>query len=366
MSGPQPRAGIMDMTAYIGGREQVEGVANPIKLSANENPLGGSPKALAVLKAFAGTELYPDGHATALREALAELNNIKAAQIVCGSGSDEILNLLTQGYLSVGDEAIHTEHGFLVYKLATGAAGGVPVCVAEENLTANVDAILAAVTAKTKLVFLANPNNPTGTMLPQSEIDRLHAGLPDSTILVLDGAYAEYVDPAHYPAGFDMVDKFANVVTTRTFSKAYGLAALRVGWGYCPPAIAEVLNRLRGPFNVNAVGLAVATAAVHDQAHIADSRAHNAQWRDWLTQQLAALDFTIRPSQANFILLEFADPQEAAAAEVFMSRHGIIPRDLVAYGLPKALRLSIGTEAANRQAVAILEKFRNETASETA
>lgn len=358
MSGPQPRRGVMDMPAYVGGREKVEGVAEPIKLSANENPLGASPQAVAAMQQYGDLAIYPDGHANALRDRLAALNNIDAAKIVCGNGSDDILNLLTQGYLAPGDEAIHTEHGFLVYMLATGAAGGVPVCVSETALTANVDAILAALTDKTRLVFLANPNNPTGTMLDQSEIDRLHAGLPDSVILVLDGAYAEYVDPAHYPAGFDMVDKFDNVVTTRTFSKAYGLAALRVGWGYCPPAIASVLNRLRGPFNVNGLALAAAEAALDDQAHIEKSRAYNAQWRDWLVQQLGDIGFDIRASDANFILVEFDNQNEAEAAEDYMSRHGIIPRGLVAYGLPHALRLSIGTEAANRQAFELLKAFK--------
>ena len=361
MSGPEPRRGIMDMPAYVGGRETVDGVADAVKLSANENPLGGSPKALDALKRFDDLALYPDGHATALRHRLADVNGLKPEQIICGCGSDEILNLLTQGYLSPGDEAIHTEHGFLVYKLATGAAGGVPVCVAETELTANVDNILAALSDKTRLVFLANPNNPTGTMLPQSEIDRLHAGLPDSTILVLDGAYAEYVEPEDYPSGFDMVERFNNVVTTRTFSKAYGLAALRIGWGYCPPAIADVLNRLRGPFNVTAPALVAAKAALEDQKHIIDSRAHNKKWRDWLSQLLGGLGFHIRPSAANFILVEFADKQEALAAEAFMSRHGIIPRDLVAYGLPNMLRLSVGQEAANRAAVEILAKFRAES-----
>lgn len=362
MTAPKPRAGVMDMPAYVGGREKVDGVANPVKLSANENPLGASPKALGALQMLNDLALYPDGHATALRQKLATLNGLQAAQIICGTGSDEILNLLAQGYLAQGDEAIHTQHGFLVYKLATSAAGGVPICVAEDNLTANVDAILAAVSDQTRLVFLANPNNPTGTMLGRGEIERLHAGLPSHVILVLDGAYAEYVEPAHYPAGFDLVEKYDNVVVTRTFSKAYGLAALRIGWAYCPPAIADVLNRLRGPFNVNAAALAAADAALDDQAHIEKSRTHNSTWRDWLTQRLGGLGFDIRASEANFILIEFSDVHEAERAEAFMVKHGIIPRGLAAYDLPTALRVSIGTEEANRAVVAILEMFQTERA----
>lgn len=361
MSGPQPRPGLLDMAAYVGGREKVDGVENAVKLSANENPLGASPKVLAALRDLGDPSLYPDGHATALRDKLAALHGLNAAQIVCGNGSDDILTLLAQGYLSPGDEAIHTQHGFLVYKLATAAAGGVPVCVAEKNLTADCDAILDAVSDKTRLVFLANPNNPTGTLLAQEELTRLHEALPDNVLLVIDGAYAEYVDPALYPAVFDMVDGADNIVTTRTFSKAYGMAALRLGWGYCPPQVAAVLNRLRGPFNINAPALAAAMAALDDQAHIEKSRAHNTQWRDWMSQQLGGLGFAMRASQANFLIIEFGDRDEAMAADAFLCAGGIIPRVLEAYGLPHALRLSIGREEDNRAALALLEKFRAET-----
>jgi histidinol-phosphate aminotransferase len=357
MSGPTPKDGVLDMPAYVGGREAVDGIDNPFKLSANENPLGASPKALAALETLGDPSIYPDGSALALRQKLAAVHGLDAARIVCGNGSDDILTLLAQAYLGAGDEMLHTAHAFLIYKLAGRATGATPIEVAEDNLTANVDALLAAVSDKTKIVFLANPNNPTGTMLGHDEIARLHAGLPAHVLLVLDGAYAEYVEPAHYPAAFDMVAAHDNVVTTRTFSKAYGLAALRLGWGYCPPAVADALNRSRGPFNINAAAMQAGLAALDDQAHIEKSRAHNTQWRDWLVQQIGGLGIGVRSTEANFILLEFADAAQAENAEAAMCAAGVIPRALTAYGLPTRLRLSVGTEAGNRAAVAALENL---------
>jgi histidinol-phosphate aminotransferase len=357
MSGPTPKDGVLDMPAYVGGREAVDGIDNPFKLSANENPLGASPKALEALETLGDPSIYPDGSALALRQKLAAVHGLDAARIVCGNGSDDILTLLAQAYLGAGDEMLHTAHAFLIYKLAGRATGATPIEVAEDNLTANVDALLAAVSDKTKIVFLANPNNPTGTMLGHDEIARLHAGLPAHVLLVLDGAYAEYVEPAHYPAAFDMVAAHDNVVTTRTFSKAYGLAALRLGWGYCPPAVADALNRLRGPFNTNAAAMQAGLAALDDQAHIEKSRAHNTQWRDWLVQQIGGLGIGVRSTEANFILLEFADAAQAENAEAAMCAAGVIPRALTAYGLPTRLRLSVGTEAGNRAAVAALENL---------
>jgi len=357
MSGPTPKDGVLDMPAYVGGREAVDGIDNPFKLSANVNPLGASPKALAALETLGDPSIYPDGSALALRQKLAAVHGLDAARIVCGNGSDDILTLLAQAYLGAGDEMLHTAHAFLIYKLAGRATGATPIEVAEDNLTANVDALLAAVSDKTKIVFLANPNNPTGTMLGHDEIARLHAGLPAHVLLVLDGAYAEYVEPAHYPAAFDMVAAHDNVVTTRTFSKAYGLAALRLGWGYCPPAVADALNRLRGPFNINAAAMQAGLAALDDQAHIEKSRAHNTQWRDWLVQQIGGLGIGVRSTEANFILLEFADAAQAENAEAAMCAAGVIPRALTAYGLPTRLRLSVGTEAGNRAAVAALENL---------
>jgi histidinol-phosphate aminotransferase len=357
---PAPRAGVMDLPAYVGGRESVEGVANPYKLSANENPLGPSPKAIAAIQALAENgnfEIYPDGGAQALRAKLAEVHGLKAEQIVCGNGSGDVLQLLAQAYLNAGDEVLYTEHGFLLYKLASTSAGATPISVAETNQTADVDALLASVREKTKIVFLANPNNPTGTMLAMEDVSRLHAGLAEDVLLVLDGAYAEYVAPEKWPDDFSMVERFSNVVATRTFSKAYGLAAVRLGWAYCPPAVADALNRVRGPFNVNAMALAAGFAALDDPAHIATSRAHNAQWRDWLGQQLGALGYEIRASEANFIVLEFGDAQTAKAADAFMGSQGVIARGLGAYGMPTALRLTVGTEDGNRAAVSALQAF---------
>ncbi len=360
MSKPQANTGVMAVMSYVGGRASVEGVKNPFKLSANENPLGASPKAVEALQALRDPSVYPDGNAHELRDKLATLHNIKAAQIICGNGSGEILHLLAQSYLGQGDEVLHTAHGFLVYRLASRAAGATPIAVAEAELTADVDALLGAVSDKTKMVFLANPNNPTGTMLDSDALARLHAGLPSHVILVLDGAYAEYVDPEIYPTGFDMVDASDNVVVTRTFSKAYGLAALRLGWGYCPPTIADALNRVRGAFNINTAALVAGVAALDDQAHIAKSRAHNMQWRDWLVQQLGGLGLRVRADQANFIIIAFDDEAAAQEAEAFMSAQGVIPRGLAAYGLAHALRLSVGTEEANRAAVDALQAFQAE------
>ena len=294
-----------------------------------------------------------------MRKAIGGVYGLDPGRIVCGCGSDELLNLLAHAYLGLGDEAIFTEHGFLVYKIATLGNGAKPVVVKSKAYRTDVDAILAALTPRTKVVFLDNPNNPTGTYIPFSEVRRLHAGLRPDTLLVLDSAYAEYVRRNDYEAGIELVATSNNTVMTRTFSKIYGLAALRLGWAYCPAHIADVLNRIRGPFNVTAPAIAAGVAAIEDHAHVEMSLAHNDRWLPWTTAALEKLGLEVTPSVGNFILIHFPkDPAKgAAAADAFLKSKGIIMRRVAGYGLPDALRMTIGTEADNHAVVAALTEF---------
>lgn len=358
---PKPRAGIMDIAAYVPGKSSAPaGVEKIHKLSSNENPLGASPKATAAVKAVAEKlEFYPDGAATRLREAIAHIHGLNAANIVCSNGSDELLGLISQSYLGPGDEAIYTEHGFMVYKIYVQAAGATPVVAKETDERADVDAILAAVTDKTKIVFLANPNNPTGTYLPFTEVRRLHAALPAHVLLVVDAAYAEYVRRNDYEAGVELVAANQNVVMTRTFSKIHGLGGARIGWVYAPTHIVEVLERMRGPFNVNAVAIEAGIAAMNDRAHVERTVEHNAHWLDWLTQQLTELGLRVTPSVGNFVLIHFpeAEKHSAARADDYLSARGYILRRVAGYGFPNALRMTVGTEEANRGVVDALTEF---------
>lgn len=358
---PQPNPGVMQIDAYVPGKSAAPaGVAKVHKLSSNETPLGPSPLAAeAVRKAAASLEFYPDGAATRLRQAIAEAHGLNPANILCTNGSDEALSLLAQTYLAPGDEAVFTEHGFLVYRINTQAAGGIPVAVKEKDARADVDAILAAVTPRTRIVFLANPNNPTGTYLPFSEVRRLHAALPAGVLLVLDAAYAEYVRRNDYEAGVELVAGSENVVMTRTFSKIYGLAGLRLGWLYGPAHVVDAVNRVRGPFNVNAVAIEAGIAAVRDRAHLATAVAHNDRWLPWLTAELERLGLKVTPSVGNFVLIHFPDEtaRSAAAADAFLTGRGFILRRVAAYGFPNALRATIGSEEANRGLVAALADF---------
>jgi histidinol-phosphate aminotransferase len=355
---PQPRPGILDISAYVPGESEVASGVKPIKLSSNETPLGPSPKAIAAYKA-AGEHLdrYPDGAATALRQAIARKYGLDPDRIVCGAGSDELINLIAHAYIGRGDEALYSAHGFLMYKIATLSSGGTPVAAPERDYRADVDALLERLTPRTKVVFLANPNNPTGTYLPHDEVRRLHKGLAAHTLLVLDAAYSEYVRRNDYEAGLELVATTENTVMLRTFSKVYGLAALRLGWAYCPAAVAEVLNRVRGPFNVSGPAIAAGVAAMEDTGHVETSVVHNEKWLPWVTAEIGKLGLTVTPSIGNFVLIHFPTEQRAVAADAHLKSRGIILRRVAGYGLPSCLRMTIGTEDDNRQVVAALAEF---------
>jgi len=356
-----PNPGILDIAPYTPGKSPVAEPGRKVfKLSANETPLGPSPKAIAAyMEAAAHLEDYPEGTSRVLREAIGRAFGLDPHRIICGAGSDEILNLLAHTYLSQGDEAVSTTHGFLVYPIATMANGARNVVAAESDFTADVDAILKLVTERTKLVWLANPNNPTGTYLPFDEVRRLRAGLPPHVLLVLDAAYSDYVSRNDYEMGIELVATTDNTVLTHTFSKIHGLAALRIGWMFGPAHIVDAVNRIRGPFNVSTPAMRAAIAAIEDTAHIEMSKAHNEKWRSWLSEEIRKLGLTVTPSVANFVLIHF--PAEkgktAADADAFLTKRGLVLRALTNYKLPHALRLTIGTEEANRLVVEGLREF---------
>ncbi len=354
------RPTIFDIDPYTPGRSKLPGAGPVIKLSSNETPLGPSPDALEAFKAAAAhLDRYPDGSATALREAIGATYGLNPAHIVCGNGSDELFHYLAQAYLEPGDEAIYTEHGFTVYRIVILAIGATPVVAPEIEFRADVDAILARVTTRTRMVFLANPNNPTGTYVPFDEVRRLRSALPENVMLVLDGAYCEYVRRNDYEAGIELVATTPNTVMTRTFSKIHGLASARIGWAYCPADIAGVLNRIRSPFNVSGPGMAAAIAALRDRAHIEAAVAHNERWREWLTAQIGALGVTVTESAANFVLLHFPGEgaHTAADADEFLAARRIIVRRVSGYGLPNCLRVTVGLEEENHALVRALSDF---------
>lgn len=352
----RPQPGIMEIALYQGGSSKIAGRDDVVKLSSNENPFG--PGDLA-RQAFArsGHDLhrYPSTDHAGLRAALAGQFGLDPARIVCGAGSDEIISFLCQAYAGPGDEVLYSQHGFLMYRISALAAGATPVVAPETNRTTDVDALLAAVTKRTKLVFIANPNNPTGTMIPLSEVTRLATKLPKQALLVLDGAYAEYAEG--YDGGAALVDARENVVMTRTFSKLYGLGGLRVGWGYGPQHVMDVLNRVRGPFNLSNVQLDVAEAALGDSAHVTRSLTENARMRDWLTDRLNALGVATDPSHANFVLARFGSAQQAEACNTALLADGLIVRQVGSYGLPEALRITIGDESACRRVAHVIGAF---------
>ncbi len=362
---PAPRPGILDIAPYVPGEARLAGQARIARLAANENPLGPSPRAIEAFRESARQlHRYPDGGAVELRDAIGRHGRLDPAGIVCGAGSDELIALLVRAYAGPGDEVLHSRHGFLMYAIAAKAAGASPVAAAERDLTADVDALLARVSHRTRLVFLANPNNPTGTYLSAAEVARLRAGLPAHVLLVLDAAYAEYVARNDYEAGHRLVEAHDNVVMLRTFSKIFGLAALRLGWAYCPPGVAGVLNRIRGPFNVSAPAQAAGIAALEDTEHAARSRAHNDRWLAWFQGRVSALGLGAPASVGNFLLVRFPGARDAGAALRFLNSRGIIPRAMDAYGLPDSLRFTIGLEDDMRAVAAALEDFAANAKSE--
>ncbi len=360
MAVPEPRPGILAIAPYVGGESSLPRPGRVIKLASNECALGPSPRAVAAYRDLAGElHRYPDGAATELRRALANHHGLDADRIVCGNGSDELFALIARGYAGPGDEVLCSEHGFLMYPIVTKSVGATPVRAPETDLTADVDALLARVGDKTRVVFLANPNNPTGTFVTRAELERLHAALPGDCLLVVDAAYAEYISRNDYEPGVALVESNDNVVMTRTFSKIYGLAGLRVGWAYCPPDVAAVLNRLRGPFNVTAPALAAACAALDDIAFTDKARSHNDLMLRWFSDEARALGLEVNPSIANFVILRFPDRpgKDADAAIAHLHAKGIIPRNIAAYGLPQWVRVSLGLEDEMREVVAALAEF---------
>jgi histidinol-phosphate aminotransferase len=357
---PTPRPGVLDIAPYVPGKSSAPGVARVIKLSSNESPLGPSPKAVAAYEtAAAKLEDYPDGAVTELRAAIGRVFGLDPARIICGAGSDDLLNLLAHAYLQDGDEVVYSAHGFLMYPIYALGHGAKPIAAPEKNYTADIDAIIAAVTPRTRIVFIANPNNPTGTYVPFDEIKRLQQKLPASVILVLDAAYAEYVQRNDYEAGIELVATSENVVMCRTFSKIHGLAAVRLGWLYGPAHIVDVINRVRNPFNVNTPAMKAGIAAIEDATHVEMSVAHNAKWLAWLTQEIGKLGLEVTPSVANFVLIHFplTKGKTAADADAYLTKRGLILRRVSGYGLPNALRMTVGTEEANRLVVGALTDF---------
>ena len=355
---PRPRESIFSVAPYVGGASKLAGVNRVIKLSSNEGAFGPPPSATAAAaRAAADMHHYPDGHATALRAAIGARFDLDPAQIVCGAGSDELLFLLIGGYAGPDAEIIMSAHGFSIYEIAGKSVGSRVIKTPERDLVADVDAMLAAVSPATRIVFLANPNNPTGSMVPGAEVARLRAGLPEEVLLVLDAAYAEYVDRADYEPGIALVDAGANTVMTRTFSKMWGMGGMRLGWCYAPPAIADVLNRMRGPFNVSAAAQAAGIAALAEPGWLEAGRAHNTQQRARLTASLSALGIKVWPSEGNFVLADFGTPAAAAAADAALRARGIIVRAVGGYGLPECLRITVGTSEECGLAVDALAAF---------
>ena len=359
MSKLTPNEGILNISPYIPGKSNNN--PNCIKLSSNENALGFSPKAeLAYQKTSKELHRYPDPGCSVLANKLAHMHNIKSDHIIFGAGSEQLISLLAQAYVSIGSEVIMPKHSFIMHKIATQANGGIPIEAECKNLTMSVDNILAEVTPKTKMVFLANPNNPTGTHVKAEQIFYLRSKLRDNILLIIDAAYAEFCsEDENY---FSMVEKESNTVVLRTFSKAYGLSGLRIGWGYCPKHIIEVLHRIRGPFNVCSPAQSAALAALEDQDFIKKSVQHNVIWLDWMYKQFKDLDFVVEPSYCNFLCVNIASKgYDSTELNKFLNQHLIFVRPIQPYNLPEWLRITIGTEHENKALIKVVNEFINQS-----
>jgi len=370
---PTPKPGILEISPYVAGRSAAPGAAKVFKLSSNESPLGPSPQVLAAVdEAKASLSLYPEGSARQLREAIGAFFGLDPSRIVTsGDGSDFLLTVLANAYLRPGDEVIFSEHAFLVFKIATLANSAVPVIVPETDtcsvIKVDVDRMLAAVTPKTRMVYIANPNNPTGSFLTTAEMMLLHAGLPEHVLLVIDAAYSEYVTAKDYEAGMEMSRHFPNVAMTRTFSKLYGLAGLRIGWMHASVAVCDAINRIRGPFNTTLMQQLAGMAALKDRDHFWGAVRHNNQWLPWIASQIRTAGLRVDNSAANFLLIHFppgaggakalGGEKSAPSADAFLMKHGVILRGVANYGLPDCLRMTVGTEEQNRLAVSLIQQF---------
>jgi histidinol-phosphate aminotransferase len=356
--GPVPKPGILDIAPYVGGKSSLAGISEPMKLSSNENALGAGTRARSAYEAaLKNIHIYPDGRATKLRNAVAEHHGLEPDRLIFGNGSDEVFALLNQTYLTAGDNIVCGQYGFLAYRISAKACEAEVKLAPEPGFKAEVDALLDQVDERTKIVYVSNPSNPTGSYNSAEEIRRLHAALPDHIILVIDEAYAEFVVEPDWETAFPLARVASNIVVTRTFSKIHGLGGLRIGFGYAPLAISEAIDRIRLPFNVSIPGLDAATAALADEAHQKASSDLVQTWRPRLTQAIRGFGFEVLPSAGNFVLVLFKDTVQATAASEWLNTKGIIVRPVGGYGLPQGLRITVGTDDQNRAVIDAMSEF---------
>lgn len=355
----KPNYNILNAPLYVGGVHTIDGCDNPIILSANENPFGCSP---SVKNIFNNLDLsvYPDGNAKKIKQAISNYYNVCENNIVCGNGSDEILQLISQAYTTKNDEVIYTEHGFLVYKISATVNGATPVMVSEKNFRVCVDEIIKNITPKTKTIFIANPGNPTGTYITRNEIEKLLKNVPNNVAVVLDCAYAEYVEKNDYSECFDLIDEYENLIITHTFSKMFGLAGVRLGWCYAHKNVCDILNRVRGPFNVSSVAINCGVVALNDAEFIKKCFENNLKWKQILIENFESFGFFVPPSVSNFILVNFGEKSIAEKFYNHLISNGIIGRMVGGYNLPNCIRITVGMEWQNKNLISALKSFKND------